>query len=99
MHTTVPKFGVVKGIVHPKMKITPRLPYPPQAIIGVYDFLLSDEYNQSLKKNKKNYRKKVFYNNFILLNKCPGSSKFYMAVNGGGGGSRFWSLKKCIHPS
>ncbi len=53
MHTTVPKFGVVKGIVHPKMKITPRLPYPPQAIIGVYDFLLSDEYNQSLKKNKR----------------------------------------------
>ncbi len=35
-----------KGIVHPKMKITSWCTYP-QAILGVYDFLLSDEYNQS----------------------------------------------------
>ncbi len=47
MHTIVPTFGVVKSKVQPKMKITPWLTYRPQAILGVYDFLLSDEYNQS----------------------------------------------------
>ncbi len=35
-----------KGIVHPKMKITVWFTHP-QAILGVYDFLLSDKYNQS----------------------------------------------------
>ncbi len=36
----------VKGIVHPKMKITPLFTHP-QAILGVYDVLLSDKYNRS----------------------------------------------------
>ncbi len=40
---------LVKGIVHPKMKITPWFNQP-QAILGVYNFLLSDAYNQSIKK-------------------------------------------------
>ncbi len=33
----------IKGIVHQKMKMT----LSPQAILGAYDFLLSDEYSQS----------------------------------------------------
>ncbi len=41
----------IKGIVHPKKKITSWYT-PPQAILGVYAFLISDEYNQSyIKKN------------------------------------------------
>ncbi len=36
----------LKGIVHPKKKITSWYT-PPQAILGVYAFLISDEYNQS----------------------------------------------------
>jgi len=36
----------VKGLVHFKMKITPSFTHP-QAILGVYDFLLSNEHNQS----------------------------------------------------
>ncbi len=35
-----------KMIVHPKVKITPWFTHP-QAILGVYDFLLSDEYSRS----------------------------------------------------
>jgi len=37
--------GKLKGIVHFQMKITPSFTHP-QAILGVYDFLLSDEHNQ-----------------------------------------------------
>ncbi len=37
----------IKGIVHPKMKITPWFTHP-QAILGEYDFLLSDEYSHVL---------------------------------------------------
>ncbi len=66
-----------KGIVQPKMKIK-LWSTNPQAILGVYDFLLSDEYNQS------------------SIKKCPGSSKLY---NGSEWGLRFWSPKKCVHPS
>ncbi len=40
------KKQLFKGIVHPKMKITPWIT-PPQTILGVYDFLLLDEYNWS----------------------------------------------------
>ncbi len=36
----------LKGIVHPEMKITPWFTHP-QAILGVYDFRLSDKYNLS----------------------------------------------------
>ncbi len=36
---------MVKGIVHPKMKIHP------QAILCVYNFILSDEYNPSYINN------------------------------------------------
>ncbi len=36
----------VKGLVHPKMKISPCFTHP-QGILGVYDFLLSDESNRS----------------------------------------------------
>jgi len=37
---------LVKGIVHPEMKIIPWFTQP-QAILGVYDHLLSDEHNWS----------------------------------------------------
>jgi len=40
-----------KGIVHPKMKITPCFAHP-QAILGVCEILLSDEYNRSYIKKK-----------------------------------------------
>ncbi len=41
----------LKGIVHPKMKITPWFT-DPQVIIGAHCFLLSDKYNWSyIKKN------------------------------------------------
>ncbi len=40
----------IKGLVHPKMKIASWFTHP-QAILGVYDFVLSDEYNQSYIKN------------------------------------------------
>jgi len=36
---------LVKGLVHFQMKITPSFTHP-QAILGEYDFLLSDEHNQ-----------------------------------------------------
>ena len=35
----------VKGLVHFQMKISPSFTHP-QAILGVYDFLLSDEHNR-----------------------------------------------------
>jgi len=34
----------LKGIAHPKMKIIPLFTHP-QDILGVYDYLLSDEHN------------------------------------------------------
>ncbi len=40
----------IKGLVHPKMKISLCFIYP-QSILGVYDFLLSDASNQSYIKN------------------------------------------------
>jgi len=36
----------VKGLVFPKMKISPWFTHP-EGILGVYDILLSDEYNRS----------------------------------------------------
>ena len=36
----------LKGLVHFQMKISPSFTHP-QAILGVYDFLLSDEHNRS----------------------------------------------------
>ncbi len=36
----------IKGLVQPEMKISPCFTHP-QAILGVYDFLLSDESNRS----------------------------------------------------
>jgi len=39
-----------KGIVHPRMEISPWFTHT-EAILGVYDILLSDEYNQSYIKN------------------------------------------------
>ncbi len=36
--------GLVKGLVHPIMKVTPWFTHP-QAILGVYDFIISDKYN------------------------------------------------------
>ncbi len=43
---SVTNYSGFKGIVHQKMKITPWFTHP-QAILGVYDFLLSQEYNRS----------------------------------------------------
>ncbi len=42
--------GTLKGLVHPKMKISPCFTHP-QGILGVYDFLLSDESNRSYIQN------------------------------------------------
>ncbi len=36
----------IKGIVHPKMKMTPWFTLP-QDNLGVYDFIFSNEYNWS----------------------------------------------------
>jgi len=44
------KYFLINFLVHFKMKITPWFTHP-QAILGVYDFLLSDEYNQSYINN------------------------------------------------
>jgi len=42
----------IKGLVHPKIKISP------QVILGVYDNLISDEYNHSnIKKKRFGYSK------------------------------------------
>ncbi len=38
-----PMYSCLKGIVHLKMKITPLYTHP-QAMLGLYDFLLSDKY-------------------------------------------------------
>ncbi len=40
----------VKGLVHPKIKISLCFTHP-QCILGVYDFLLLDEFNRSYIKN------------------------------------------------
>ncbi len=42
--------GAVKGLVHPKMKISLCFTHP-RGIRGVYDFLFSDESNRSYIKN------------------------------------------------
>jgi len=42
-HNVMP-LSTLKGIVHPKMKITPWFTHP-EAILHVYDILLSDVYN------------------------------------------------------
>ncbi len=63
----------VKGIVHPKMKISPWFTHP-QAILGVYDFHLSDEYNRSyIKKcpgSSKLYNDSGWESRFWSPNKC-----------------------------
>jgi len=41
----------LKGLVHPNMKIAPWFTHP-QVILGVYDILILDEYNQSYIKKK-----------------------------------------------
>ncbi len=46
LHVLLNRLEKVNGIVHPKMKITHY-----QAMLGLYDFLLSDEYNLSYIKN------------------------------------------------
>jgi len=38
--------SVDKRLVHFKIKVTPSFTHP-QALLGVYDFLLSNEHNQS----------------------------------------------------
>ncbi len=43
------KISLLK-LVHPKMKISSCFTYP-QSILGVYDFLLSDESNRNYIKN------------------------------------------------
>ncbi len=42
--------GFIKGLVHPKMKISLWFTHP-RGILGAYDFLLSDESNRSYFKN------------------------------------------------
>ncbi len=43
------KVGFIKGLVHQKMKISLWFTHP-RGILGVYDFLLSDESNRSYLK-------------------------------------------------
>ncbi len=45
-----------KWLVHPKMKISPCFTHP-QSILGVYDFLLSDEFNRSYIKNSSSFER------------------------------------------
>ncbi len=47
---TIYKYNLLKGLVHPKINITPCFTHP-QGLLGVYDFLLSDESNWSHIKN------------------------------------------------
>ncbi len=42
--------ALFKGFVHPKIKISLWFTHP-RGILGVYDFLLSDEFNRSYIKN------------------------------------------------
>ncbi len=46
MHVSAYFCDFIKGIVHPKMKISPRFT-PPQGILGVSDIPLSDEHIRS----------------------------------------------------
>ncbi len=48
-----------KGLVHPKMKISLLFTHP-QAILGVYDFLLSDESNRSYIKGAIEFIDTIF---------------------------------------
>ncbi len=68
-----------QGLVHPKMKISLCFTHP-WAILGVYDFLLSDESNWSNIKNCPGYSKlyhcsgRVFlFNSENTLNKTHAS--------------------------
>ncbi len=45
-----------KGLVHPKMKISPCFTHP-QGILGIYDFLLLNESNWSNIKNSLGFFK------------------------------------------
>ncbi len=48
---------IIKGLVHPKMKISLCFTHP-RGILGVYDFLLSDKSYQSYIKNVPGYSKR-----------------------------------------
>ncbi len=65
---------VLKGLFHPQLKISPCFTHP-QGILGVYDFLLSDESNRSYIKICPGYSKRyncsgrVFLFNHKMSNK------------------------------
>ncbi len=55
-HMTQHSKNTFKGLVHPKIKISPCFTHP-QSILGVYDFLLSDKSNRViLKKYSCSYK-------------------------------------------
>ncbi len=62
-----------KGIVHPRMKITPCLTHP-QAILGVYGFFISDKYNQCYIKKPKQVHPSIIQ---VKLPHCFTSEGFY----------------------
>ncbi len=74
----------VKGLVHPKMKIRTCFTHP-QGILGVYDFLLSDESDRSHIKNcpgasklNNNGNGQVFFFYFLTVQKK--SNKVYASI-------------------
>ncbi len=64
------KVGFIKGLVHQKMKISLWFTHP-RGILGVYDFLLSDESNRSYFKNCPGYSKRYHCSGCVFLFNSP----------------------------
>ncbi len=60
----------IKGLVHPKMKISLLFTHP-WGILGVYDFLLSDESNWSYIKNCPGSSKLYHCSGWVFLFNSP----------------------------
>ncbi len=60
----------LKGLIHPKMKISLCFTHP-RGILGVYDFLLSEESNRSYIKNCPGYSKRYHCSGWVFLFNSP----------------------------
>ncbi len=86
----------IKGLVHPKMKISPCFTHP-QDNLGVYDFLLSDKFNRSYIKNCPGSFKlyngsgRVFFSTVQKKSNKAHPSIIKCASNGSGG----WIKTSC----
>ncbi len=67
----------IKVLVSPKMKMCLCFTLP-QSILGVYDFLISDKYNQSYIKNCPGPSKRL---SLITRRRCPTSSAWTASVS------------------